>query len=432
MKNTFLLFFILFSFAGFGQGKLDLATCLAMADTANYSIRNAGISRTANDEQRGVYLAARFPQLNFTGDYKYNAIIPGQVVPAAFFGGAPGTFSTVQFGVPFNLSNSIQLTQVLYNPQVNYGLNALKINSKIVEVQEEITKQDIKLQVATTFFNLQAINKQLSFIDTNLINMEKLIKNSQAMVDQELMVPIEVDKIEINKLSLINAKEGLLATAQQLNDYLAILIGLPQGKTLDIIQDAVMEQSVMKIEGKQDFAELKLIDTQIELNQEEKKGTRMAYLPNLSFYGSYNYNYNMKPEDDFRVGIEGAFIGLRLDWNLFDGLEKYHKLKVNALNAEKLDNQRKEAELQLNLKATNAKRQIDVNSKSVDLVKKQLELAQKVYTQTAQKFEQGVIGSSELIVAENGLQETQTNLVSAYLKLRQSELEYLRTIGGIE
>jgi outer membrane protein len=432
MKYTFLFIAFLVSATGFGQGKLDLATCLAMADTANYSIRNAGITRVANDEQRGVYLAARFPQLNFTGDYKYNAIIPGQVVPAAFFGGAPGTFSTVQFGVPFNLSNSIQLTQVLYNPQVNYGLNALKINAKIVEVQEEITKQDIKLQVATTFFNLQAIQKQLNFIDTNLINMEKLIKNTQALVNQELMVPIEVDKLEINRLSLLNAKESLLATSLQLNDYLAILIGYPQGKSLDIVRDDIMEQTIMKVEGKQDFAELKLIDTQIELNQEEKKGTRMAYLPNLSFYGSYNYNYNMKPEDDFRVGIEGAFIGLRLDWNLFDGLEKYHKLKVNALNAEKLDNQRKEAELQLNMKATNAKRQIEVNSKSVDLVKKQLELAQKVYVQTSQKFQQGIIGSSELIVTENGLQEAQTNLVSAYLKLRQSELEYLRTIGGIE
>jgi outer membrane protein TolC len=113
-------------------------------------------------------------------------------------------------------------------------------------------------------------------------------------------------------------------------------------------------------------------------------------------------------------------------------LEKYHKLKVNALNAEKLDNQRKEVELQMNMKATNGKRQIEVNSTSVDFVKKQLELAQKVYSQTAQKFQQGIIGSSELIVAENGLQEAQTNLVSAYLKLRQSELEYLRTIGGIE
>jgi len=432
MKYTFLFIAFLVSATGFGQGKLDLATCLAMADTANYSIRNAGITRVANDEQRGVYLAARFPQLNFTGDYKYNAIIPGQVVPAAFFGGAPGTFSTVQFGVPFNLSNSIQLTQVLYNPQVNYGLNALKINAKIVEVQEEITKQDIKLQVATTFFNLQAIQKQLNFIDTNLINMEKLIKNTQVLVNQELMVPIEVDKLEINRLSLLNAKESLLATSLQLNDYLAILIGYPQGKSLDIVRDDIMEKTIMKVEEKQDFAELKLIDTQIELNQEEKKGARMAYLPNLSFYGSYNYNYNMKPEDDFRVGIEGAFIGLRLDWNLFDGLEKYHKLKVNALNAEKLDNQRKEAELQLNMKATNAKRQIEVNSKSVDLVKKQLELAQKVYVQTSQKFQQGIIGSSELIVTENGLQEAQTNLVSAYLKLRQSELEYLRTIGGIE
>jgi outer membrane protein TolC len=75
------------------------------------------------------------------------------------------------------------------------------------------------------------------------------------------------------------------------------------------------------------------------MNVEERKGTKMAYLPNLSFYGTYNYNYNMKPENDYRVGLKGAFIGLRLEWTLFDGFEKYHNLQINALNAEKLENQ---------------------------------------------------------------------------------------------
>jgi hypothetical protein len=53
----------------FSQQALDLQTCLKMADSANLSIRNAALDRSINTAQRSVYLAARYPQLNFNADY---------------------------------------------------------------------------------------------------------------------------------------------------------------------------------------------------------------------------------------------------------------------------------------------------------------------------------------------------------------------------
>ena len=175
-----------------------------------------------------------------------------------------------------------------------------------------------------------------------------------------------------------------------------------------------------------------MITAQQKMNDEERKGTNMSYLPSLSAYASYNYNYNLKPEDDFRQGIEGAFIGLRLDWTLFDGLEKFHKQKSNALNADKLANQKELAQQQLELKAENAKRQIQVQSGALDISKEQLILAQRVYKHTELKFEQGPVSSNDLITDENSLQQAQTTVVSAYIQLRQAELEYLRSIGSIK
>jgi len=103
--NTFILTLTLLLTSDLFAQKLGLEDCLRMADTANVSIRNALLDIEINDKNRSAYLSARLPQLTFSGDYKYNAIIPGQVVPAAFFGGPPGTFATVQFGVPYTLSN---------------------------------------------------------------------------------------------------------------------------------------------------------------------------------------------------------------------------------------------------------------------------------------------------------------------------------------
>ena len=190
MKSSIIIsFLILLSFSVEAQ-TLDLESCLKMADTANLTIVNARLDVEINKKQIKSYEAAKLPKVVYAGDYKYNAVIPGQLLPAAIVGGTPGTFAVVQFGVPYVLSNTVQLNQVVYNPQVNYGVTALKINQEVIELQANLTAQNVKYQVMQTFFNLQATKKQLDFIKENIINLDKLIKNMQALVDQKMVIPI--------------------------------------------------------------------------------------------------------------------------------------------------------------------------------------------------------------------------------------------------
>jgi outer membrane protein len=424
--------FILISALPVRAQQLDLETCLRMADTANLTLRNARLDIAITDKNRDSYLSARLPQISFTGDYKYNAIIPGQVVPAAFFGGAPGTFSTVQFGVPFVLSNNVQLTQILFNTQLNYGLAALRVNNQIVDIQQRLTEQEVRYQIASTYFNLQAVNRQLTFVGGNLANMDKLIRNMEAMVKQQMMLQTDVDKLTINQLSLQNTDQTLRATKFQLEGLLRILIGMNADAPISLAPDAMVEKSILVELGETSYPELELIKTQMMMNNEERKGNNMAYLPNLSFYGTYNYSVNMKPEDSYRVGIEGAFLGLRLDWTLFDGLEKVHKQAANKFNAEKLNNQLEQTQQQLELRRSNALNQIGIQTTSLKIAQEQLKLADNIYNQTATKFEQGVASSNDLIIADNALQQAQTTVVASYIQLRQAELDYLKSIGSIK
>lgn len=432
MKKQLLGFALVLSGFSATAQELDLETCLKMADTANLTIRNARLDIASNEKQIDSYMSARLPKLTFSGDYKYNAIIPGQVVPAAFFGGTPGTYSTVQFGVPINLSNTLQLTQILYNPQVNYGLRALEINSQIIQTQHDLAVQEIKQQVAGTYFNLQALSKQHDFVVGNIASMDKLIKNMEAMEREGLIVGTEVDKLRINRLSLVNTRETLKASKEQLENLLKILIGLDPKQPVTLASDALVEKTILVDESTIEYPELKLLEAQKQLNIEERKGTNMAYLPSLAFYAAYNYNYNMKPADDFRTGIESAFLGLQLSWTLFDGLEKHNKQKVNAINAEKISNQQDLTKQQLEMVTNNAKKQIEIQTGSLAISKEQLMLAERVYKQTEAQFNQGTVSSNDLITADNSLQQAQTNVVAAYVQLRQAELAYLKSIGTIK
>lgn len=410
----------------------SLQQLLQIADTANPSVRNAKLDIEINGKQKNAYLAARFPKITATGDYRYNALIPGQVVPAAFFGGQPGTYSTVKFGVPFNLGNTIQLTQIIYNSQLDYGLAVLDINKKIVDLQYKLTQDEIKYQIASAYFNLQALNKQKSFIDSNIQNLDKLISNMNAMVKQGLLTPLEIDKLTLNKLSLENAIQNINSTKQQIEDALCILTGIPVQNRISILSDELIEKTILVDTTTIYRPQLDLLEAQKQMNLEENKGNKMAYLPNLSFYAAYNYTYNLKPEDNFRTGIESAFVGLRLDWTLFDGLEKHYKQKMNVINREKLENQEAYLKQQLEQSTLNARREIDNQSNALRLNKNQLELAQKVFRQTENLFKQGTISTNDLIQADNGVQQAQSNLINTYIKLRQAEIQYLKSIGNIK
>lgn len=412
--------------------QLDLSTCLRMAETANVQIRSAQLDVAINESQRAAYLSSRMPTLNFSADYRYNAVIPGQVVPAQFFGGAPGTFAEVQFGVPFVLSNTVQLNQILFNSQLNYGLAALQINSEIVKIKKDMTIQEVKYQVANTYFILQGMYEQLKFVQSNISYTNQILKNMDLMVAQGLLVQTEADKMRINRLNLENTQANLSATKSQLEEILKILIGADPKANLVLENDQMVQQSLLVDKSAANLFQIQLLEQQKRMTEEEAKGIKMGYLPNVNLYGIYQYNYNMNPETDFRIGIDGAFIGLRIDWNLFDGLDKHHKAAVNALKQEQIASQTALVQQQLQQQIEQNKRMVEVKAGALELAKEQLKLAEAVHQNANLKFTEGLIGTNDLLQAQSGLEQAQTGVVAAYVALRQAELDYLKSNGNIK
>lgn len=432
MKNKLIIYFVLLTaWSGHSQ-VLDLERCLKMADTANISIRNARIDVAVNAKQIEAYQSALLPKLIYAGDYKYNAVIPGQLIPGQIAGGAPGTYVAVQFGVPVNLSNTLQLNQVIYNPQVNYAINSLKINQQVTEIQAGLTEQNVKYQLIQTYYNLQAIYKQLSFIQENLVNLDKTIANMQALYDQKMILATELDKLNITRLTLKNQEQTLVATKERTQNFLKLMIGRPISENIEFQQERIEQKTLLGNLKGVNTLDVKLIEAQQRLNKEEHKGTLMAYLPVLSMYGTTLYSYNYRPENKFGKGIGGAFVGLKLDWTLFDGFEKYHKSKMNLMQRDKIANQLDYAKKQLDMNVINAQKQVEIQNQSLNISLEQLELAQKVQSQAKYSFEQGVINLNDLLKSETDLYQAQTNVVVAFVQLRQAELEVLKVTGNIK
>ena len=432
MKNKWLVGMIFFSSFGLKAQVLDLDKCLKMADTANITIRNARVDVAVSAKQIDANQSALLPKIIYSGDYKYNGIIPGQLIPAQIVGGAPGTYVVAQFGVPVNLSNTVQLNQVLYNPQLNAAIKTLRINQEVSEIQAGLTEQNVKYQLIQTYYNLQAVHKQLAFVQENIVNMNKMVLNMKAMVEQKMVIATELDKLNITLLTLKNQEQTLISTKEKTENYLKLMIGKSINDKVEFQVEGAVQKSILQDQKTINAREIQLLQAQQRLNLVERKGILMSYLPVLSMYGTYMYGYNYRPENRYGKGINGAFVGLKLDWTLFDGFEKYHKSKVNLLQRTKLEDQLDYSKKQLDVNIVNAQKQVDIQTQSLQISQEQLILSEKVQKQAKFSFEQGVISSNDLLKSENDLYQAQTNVVVAYVQLRQAELELLKLTGNIK
>jgi outer membrane protein len=432
MKNKLLFIAILLLSVSIKAQTLNLEQCLKMADTANVIIRNARVDVAMSASQIDAYQSALLPKLIYAGDYRYNAVIPGQLIPGQIAGGAPGTYVAVQFGVPVNISNTVQLNQVLYNPQLNAAIKTLKINQEVAEIQAGLTEQNVKYQLIQTYYNLQAVHKQLSFVQENIVNMDKMIANMKVMYEQKMVIATELDKLNITRLTLKNQEQTLISTKEKTENYLKLMIGKTINDKVEFQQEGAVQRSLLQEQKGVKALDIQLLQAQQRLNFVERKGIRMAYLPVLSMYGTYLYSYNYRPENKFGKGIDGAFVGLKLDWTLFDGFEKHHKSKVNLLQRGKIADQIDYSKKQLDVNIINAQKQVEIQTQSLQISQEQLILSEKVQKQAKFSFEQGVIGSNDLLKSENDLYQAQTNVVVAFVQLRQAELELLKLTGNIK
>lgn len=197
-QTLILLLFII----GFTSTQAQVWTLQQCIDTAQVYNKALTISRNnvAIGQQRKMEAKANLiPKISANADYKYFTDLPTQLMPASVFGGPAGTFKETQFGVPHNINANLQLTMPLYNPQVFGAIQTAKIATELNDLQLQKTEEQIYFDISNLYYNGQLLLRQLSFIDSNIVNTSKLLKNMQLLKEQLMAKGTDVSKVQLQK-----------------------------------------------------------------------------------------------------------------------------------------------------------------------------------------------------------------------------------------
>jgi len=432
-KHTLLLFLII----GVHTVKAQVWAMQQCIDTAQVHNKNLQMSRNniAIGEQREKEAKANLiPKVTANADYKYFTNLPYQLMPLSTFNPtAPeGQFKEAQFGVPHNINANLQLSMPLYNPQVYGAIQTTKIASELTKLQYQKTEEQIYFEISNLYYNAQILHHQLAFIDSNLINAEKLLKNMQLLNEQLLAKGTDVSKVKLQVSQLTTQKETIKSKYEQVLNALKFAMGISIEQNLQIEPNIQYHNTNEYTPAS--TLDIRIIKTQNRLLSSELSTlNKSRFLPSLNLigmYGTTGFGYDKQPNDFLKFYPIG-FAGIQLSYPLFNGTvtqRKINQKRFEILNSEIQFELNTE---QNNMQVENAKLQIMVTKKSVETTTEQIELAQTIYEQTLLQQKQGTANLTDVLLADNALREAQQTYLNAVIEYLKADLELKKLTGNI-
>ena len=403
-------------------------------------VKNALVDYKIQQQTNREITAAAYPQLNASGTFQDFLNIPTSLIPAAFTGGAAGTFIPVKFGTKYNVTGGFDFSQLLFDGQVFVGLKARPIALDFYTKQTEVTEEMISVNVQKIYYQLVVGRQQMTSLDANIERFDKLLKDTKAIYKQGFAERLDVDKVTVQLNNLQTEKIKVQSQLDAANAGLKFLMNMPQKDSLvltDSITENKIKDNILADSYKyEDRKEYQLLSLGIKLGELNVKRYKLSFLPTLAAFGSYNKNAQRQEFNFFKGGSDGqwfttSLIGLKLTVPIFDGFAKSARVNKAKLELEKTTNNLEQLKSSIDNDVVQAKLKIAAAVVTMDNQKKNMQLAEQVYNTTKKKYEAGLGSNQEIYNAQAELKVAQNNYYAALYDAIIAKIDYQKAIGKL-
>lgn len=438
LVNIHKLLFILILFMGIEPIKAQKIWTLKQCfDTALVYNKSLQINRNDIQLSRGKVKEVKsnlFPKITVNADYKYFLELPTQLLPLNALNpqAQEGQFSDLQFGVPHNINAAIQLSMPLYNTHLYGAMESAQIAEELSQLQYQKTGEQVLYDITILYYNAQILKRQLSFIDSNLLNADKLLQNIQLLKGQLMAREADVSKVQLQAEQLETQRENILYQYTSILNALKLHLGINPEIEFSVVSEIGQEQ--IQASKAKDNLEYQIIKTQSKLLQSELKSLTLSrYLPSLNLiasYGTTGFGYDQSPNNFLRFYPVG-YVGIQLNYPLFNGMETQRKITRKNLELQNNQLQAQFISDKNAMEIENANYGISIAQSTISNTESQIALAKTIYDQSLLQQKMGTASLTDVLLADNALREAQQNYLNAVIDYLKAELELRRLTGEL-
>lgn len=447
MRSTFLLsLLLLVSIAGKSQespsGKtyqFNLQQCLEYAFANQDSMKNARLDIESAEYRVKETIGIGLPQIDGTAQFQDFLKIPTTLIPGEFFGEEAGTFIPVKFGVKYQSSAGLSVSQLLFNGSYLVGLKASKTYRELSQRSLTRTKVQTEVSVTKAYYQVLVNAEQINLLDANIKQLKQQVDETTELNKQGFVEKVDLDRLRVLYNNLITSRENtirLLALGYQL---LKFQMGMPVSENLvltDKIENIRLDNTAplpTDTTAYRNRPEYALFETQKKLNELNLQRIRSQFLPSLAAFGNTSYNYQAERfRDLWDQKFPTTVVGLQLNVPIFSGFQRLNQVRQARIEVQKTENTLGTLKNAINLEQDVARTNYENGIQSLNNQRNNRALAQEVLRVSRIKYEQGVGSSLEVTQAQTALQEAENNYIQALYDALISKVDLDKAYGRIQ
>ncbi|MNJ91463.1 Outer membrane protein TolC precursor [compost metagenome] len=409
----------------------------SLQEIINYALANKpGVKQSLIDEEIGERdiksaLSGWFPQISGDGSYNYN--LKQQVSTLTM----NGETSLLVLGTKHTSAFTLQADQKFLDAGLIQASKASKYYRQQYKQSTENTKINTVVSVSKAYFDVLTSREQLKIITENIARLEKQLKDAKAQYENGLVDKTDYQRAQI---SLSNSKADKKRAEELIKykyAYLKELIGYEGDKEFSLNFDAVKMENEILIDTNQretyeNRVEYRLLQTQKQLQRLNTSYNKWSFLPSISGFINYNWNYlNDNFSDLYDKTYPSSLFGLKLNLPIFQGTKRIQELKKSQLQEQRIDLDLVNTKNQIKTQYEQAMATYKANLNDWKTAGANVEISRQVYQTIKLQYDEGIKTYLDLMTSETDLRTAQLNYLNSLYSLLSSRLDVQQALGTI-
>ncbi|MBD2355271.1 TolC family protein [Tolypothrix sp. FACHB-123] len=302
---------------------------------------------------------------------------------------------------------------------------------RLSELAIENQSEDIRLNVATEYYNLQQADEQVRIAESAVNNAQASLRDAEALERAGVGTRFDVLRSQVN---LANSQQELTNSRSQqqiARRRLATRLSLPQSVNISAadpvklagLWNQTLEQSIVL--AYQNRPDLQQLLVQRNISEQQRRQALSALGPQVSLIASYDFF------DRFNDAVsvaDGYSVGVRATLNLFDGGASRARAAQARANIAIAETQFAEQRNQIRFQVEQAFSNQQSNLENVQTANTALEQAREALRLARLRFQAGVGTQTDVINSENDLTRAEGNRIRAILDYNRALAELQRSV----
>lgn len=398
--------------------KLSLPDALAIGDSSSYMIK---LAEAQLAEAKGNDLAAwqtMLPAASISANYLHSTD------PVSVFGMKlkQGVFNQSDFAIDAlnspdafeNYTTQFQVSIPLINIDAFYGKSAAQAMVKARGESLVRARQTLNFQIKSAYYALILSRESIQTVDDAIRTAEAHRDNALAAFEQGMISRADYLSAEVRLSEL--AEQRIVAVNQMLavTDGLKFLLGISDENFSIIPRDTLSlpatQFAPIDMEKKlANRADLQALHFQEKAAIQALRGSRASWLPRLNAFGINEWN-SSKP---FRNDASNWTVGVRLSWNIFNGLARLGNVRQQTARVQQMKTQYHQHLHQARNEITAAKRDVDAARQRIFAAQTAIKQARESLSITNERFQEGLEKSADLLAKQAALTHARLRFLKA-------------------